>query len=87
MGAGEEGFSVLEPSDSALASGRRALSSRHGWTSGPLRSPGHCRALSTEPRQLAFERPDLPDGFQGEVFEARVRVRVVGCVNSSWMFF
>ena len=65
----------------------------HGGKANPL-TPGcggqcsvYCRALSAEPRQLAFERPDLPDGFQGEVFEARVRVRVVGCVNSSWMFF
>jgi len=47
----------------------------------------YCRAPSTEPRQLAFERPDLHDGFQGEVFEARVRVRVVGCVNGWWIFF
>ena len=33
-----------------------------------------------------LKRPKLPDGFQGKVFNARVRERVEGCVISSWTF-
>ena len=43
----------------------------------------NCRAPSKESRQLVLRRPDLPKGFQGQVFKDRVREGVVGCVISS----
>lgn len=39
-----------------------------------------------ESKQLLLKRPKLPDGFQGKVFNARVRERVAGYVISSWTF-
>ena len=42
---------------------------------------------SKESRQLVLRRPELADGFQGNVFKDRVRERVVGYVISSWTFF
>ena len=75
---------ITKPSWGPLAHGNKAN----------LLTPGcgeqcsvYCRGPCTESGQLAFKRPELPDGSQGEVFEARVRLRVIGCVNSPWMFF
>ena len=48
----------------------------------------YCRAPSKESRQLEeLKRPELPDGFQGEVFKDRVREGSLGCVISVWTFF
>ena len=33
----------------------------------------YCRALSKESRQLVPKRPELPEGFQGNVFKNKVR--------------
>ena len=48
----------------------------------------YCRAPSKESRQLEeLKRPELPDGFQGEVFKDRVREGSLGYVISVWTFF
>jgi len=47
----------------------------------------YCRAPSKESRQLELKRPELPVGFQGEVFKDRVREGSLGCVISVWTFF
>ena len=45
------------------------------------------RAPSKEYRWLMLKRPELPGGFQGKVFEDRVRERIAGCIISLWTFF
>ena len=47
----------------------------------------YCRAPRKESQQLELKRPELLDGFQGEVFKDRVREGSLGCVISLRTFF